>query len=84
MEHFRNSKFACDNDEYMPVLFSPPRDGKTCTDPSTIGGGGGGGSFSSSSIENITSGMSLIRFPSTTSDDPDDDSNDGDHHHPHI
>lgn len=32
-EHFKNSKFACDNDEYMPVVFSPPRDGKQLTDP---------------------------------------------------
>ncbi|XP_020262280.1 protein terminal ear1 homolog [Asparagus officinalis] len=26
-EHFRNSKFACDNDEYLPVVFEPARDG---------------------------------------------------------
>ncbi|RWV89899.1 hypothetical protein BHE74_00057379 [Ensete ventricosum] len=32
-EHFRNSKFACDNDEYMPVVFSPPRDGRRLTEP---------------------------------------------------
>ncbi|WOK94520.1 hypothetical protein Cni_G03224 [Canna indica] len=32
-EHFRNSKFACDNDEYMPVVFSPPRDGRELTEP---------------------------------------------------
>ncbi|XP_074563483.1 protein terminal ear1 homolog [Curcuma longa] len=32
-EHFKNTKFACDNDEYMPVVFSPPRDGKQLTDP---------------------------------------------------
>jgi hypothetical protein len=38
-EHFKNSKFACDNDEYMPVVFSPPRDGKqNLTEPVTIGG----------------------------------------------
>ncbi|KAG1363359.1 Protein terminal ear1 [Cocos nucifera] len=39
-EHFKNSKFACDNDEYMPVIFSPPRDGKQLTDPVPIGGRG--------------------------------------------
>ncbi|KAE9587792.1 hypothetical protein Lal_00022043 [Lupinus albus] len=27
-EHFKNSKFPCEVDHYMPVLFSPPRDGK--------------------------------------------------------
>jgi hypothetical protein len=38
-EHFKNSKFACDNDEYMPVVFSPPRDGKqNLTEPVAIGG----------------------------------------------
>ncbi|KAJ4748583.1 terminal EAR1-like 1 [Rhynchospora pubera] len=38
-EHFKNSKFACDNDEYMPVVFSPPRDGKQhLTEPVAIGG----------------------------------------------
>ncbi|XP_073100779.1 protein terminal ear1 homolog isoform X2 [Elaeis guineensis] len=39
-EHFKNSKFACDNDEYMPVIFSPPRDGRQLTDPFPIGGRG--------------------------------------------
>ncbi|XP_042466922.1 protein terminal ear1 homolog [Zingiber officinale] len=32
-EHFKNTKFACDNEEYMPVIFSPPRDGKQLTEP---------------------------------------------------
>ncbi|KAJ0972473.1 hypothetical protein J5N97_020432 [Dioscorea zingiberensis] len=36
-EHFKSSKFACDDDEYMPVSFSPPRDGKQLTDPTPIG-----------------------------------------------
>ncbi|XP_055810415.1 protein terminal ear1 homolog isoform X2 [Solanum dulcamara] len=26
-EHFKNSKFPCEADEYMPVIFTPPRDG---------------------------------------------------------
>ncbi|KAG1358920.1 Protein terminal ear1 [Cocos nucifera] len=39
-EHFKNSKFACDNDEYMPVIFSPPRDGRQLTEPVPIGGRG--------------------------------------------
>ncbi|ERN13685.1 protein terminal ear1 [Amborella trichopoda] len=37
-EHFRNSKFACDIDEYLPVVFSPPRDGKSLTPPLPICG----------------------------------------------
>ncbi|CAA6664128.1 unnamed protein product [Spirodela intermedia] len=40
-EHFKNSKFACDTDEYMPVVFSPPRDGKTLSAPTPIGSRGG-------------------------------------------
>ncbi|XP_068664772.1 protein terminal ear1 homolog isoform X2 [Aristolochia californica] len=32
-EHFRNSKFACDTDEFLPVVLSPPRDGKRLTEP---------------------------------------------------
>ncbi|CAH9132013.1 unnamed protein product [Cuscuta epithymum] len=35
-EHFKNSKFPRDAEEYMPVVFSPPRDGKTLTDPVPI------------------------------------------------
>ncbi|CAN6464399.1 unnamed protein product [Victoria cruziana] len=37
-EHFKNSKFACDTDEYLPVIFSPPRDGKQLSEPMAIGG----------------------------------------------
>ncbi|RZC61557.1 hypothetical protein C5167_023312 [Papaver somniferum] len=36
-EHFNNSKFACDKDDYLPVIFSPPRDGKQLTDPIAVG-----------------------------------------------
>ncbi|MCO5554589.1 hypothetical protein L7F22_008120 [Adiantum nelumboides] len=27
-EHFKNSRFVCDMDEYLPVKFSPPRSGR--------------------------------------------------------
>ncbi|KAK4429734.1 protein terminal ear1 [Sesamum alatum] len=37
-EHFKNSKFPGDAEEYMPVVFSPPRDGRTLTDPIPIVG----------------------------------------------
>ncbi|CAI9785114.1 unnamed protein product [Fraxinus pennsylvanica] len=50
-EHFKNSKFPEDAEEYMPVLFSPPRDGLRLTEPMPIvtGGGCGGRSISSGS-----------------------------------
>ncbi|KAL8156996.1 hypothetical protein AgCh_001920 [Apium graveolens] len=35
-EHFKSSKFPCDAEEYMPVVFSPPRDGHTLTNPVPI------------------------------------------------
>lgn len=37
-EHFKNSKFACETDEYLPVLFEPARDGKQLSAPMPIGG----------------------------------------------
>nr|XP_016440927.1 PREDICTED: protein terminal ear1 homolog [Nicotiana tabacum] len=39
-EHFKNSKFPCEAEEYMPVIFSPPRDGKLLTEAVPIVGGG--------------------------------------------
>lgn len=39
-DHFKNSKFPCEAEEYMPVIFSPPRDGKYLTEPNPIVGGG--------------------------------------------
>ncbi|KAL9151623.1 hypothetical protein ABFS82_11G063600 [Erythranthe guttata] len=52
-EHFKNSKFpAGEAEEYMPVTFSPPRDGVAVPDPVPIVGGRsviGGGSPSPSS-----------------------------------
>ncbi|XP_076927923.1 protein terminal ear1-like [Bidens hawaiensis] len=32
-EHFKNSKFPDSPEEYMPVVFTPPRDGRTLTEP---------------------------------------------------
>ncbi|KAJ4972916.1 hypothetical protein NE237_006090 [Protea cynaroides] len=37
-EHFKNSQFACEIGEYLPVVFTPPRDGKQLTEPVAIGG----------------------------------------------
>lgn len=35
-EHFKNSKFPRDAEEYMPVMFMPPRDGRRLTEPVPI------------------------------------------------
>ncbi|XP_057948355.1 protein terminal ear1 homolog [Malania oleifera] len=32
-EHFRNSKFGSVTDDYLPVVFAPPRDGRQLTEP---------------------------------------------------
>lgn len=37
-EHFKNSKFPSEMDHYLPVVFSPPRDGKQLTEPQPIAG----------------------------------------------
>lgn len=38
VEHFKVSIFPCDSDDYLPVVFSPPRDGSaSCPEPKTIG-----------------------------------------------
>ncbi|XP_020539261.1 protein terminal ear1 isoform X2 [Jatropha curcas] len=37
-EHFKNSKFPCEMDHYLPVVFSPPRDGRQLSDPQPIVG----------------------------------------------
>ncbi|KAL2650012.1 hypothetical protein R1flu_018140 [Riccia fluitans] len=37
-EHFRNSRFACDTDEYLPLVFSPPRTGLVCPPPIVAAG----------------------------------------------
>ncbi|KAJ1386160.1 Terminal EAR1-like, RNA recognition motif 3 [Sesbania bispinosa] len=36
-EHFKNSKFPYEMEQYLPVVFSPPRDGKQLTEPLPIG-----------------------------------------------
>ncbi|KAF5741120.1 protein terminal ear1-like [Tripterygium wilfordii] len=37
-EHFKNSKFPCEMDHYLPVVFSPPRDGRQLTEPLPVVG----------------------------------------------
>lgn len=35
-EHFKNSRFACDTDDYLPLIFRPPRNGKNSSFPATV------------------------------------------------
>lgn len=35
-EHFKNSRFACDTDDYLPLIFRPPRNGKNSSLPATV------------------------------------------------
>ncbi|GLU06122.1 hypothetical protein SLE2022_231800 [Rubroshorea leprosula] len=58
-EHFKNSKFPCELEHYLPVVFSPPRDGKQLSEPVPIVG----------QKQHITSGSSS----KATDDDDDDD-----------
>ena len=37
-EHFKNSRFPCEAEEYMPVVFEPPRDGRRLTEATPIVG----------------------------------------------
>ncbi|XP_077214030.1 uncharacterized protein LOC143848858 [Tasmannia lanceolata] len=38
VDHFRNSSFPCDSDEFLPILLTPPRNGSTsCPSPNLIG-----------------------------------------------
>ncbi|XP_071740116.1 protein terminal ear1 homolog [Rutidosis leptorrhynchoides] len=54
-EHFKNSKFPREAEEYMPVAFSPPRDGRTLTHPMPITGGSTTITFSTSSSSSSSS-----------------------------
>ncbi|KAJ8645825.1 hypothetical protein MRB53_007573 [Persea americana] len=72
-EHFKNSKFACDTDEYMPVAFSPPRDGKQLTEPVAIGGQASSSNASKKVVVSSSSGSSK----KSEEDDDHDPSSDG-------
>lgn len=37
-DHFRNSRFACDTNEFLPLAFDPPRNGNNLTDKIVMGG----------------------------------------------
>ncbi|KAK8454283.1 hypothetical protein SEVIR_5G426500v4 [Setaria viridis] len=71
-EHFKNSKFPCDSDEYLPVAFSPPRDGNLLTEPVPIVGRSPAASSSSppksptASIDPLT--QQLMPAPSSSGD----------------
>ncbi|KAI3497652.1 hypothetical protein L1887_33106 [Cichorium endivia] len=55
-EHFKNSKFPREAEEYMPVVFTPPRDGRTLTEPMPIVGRSSNVTSSSSSMSSEVGG----------------------------
>ncbi|GJM92138.1 hypothetical protein PR202_ga08572 [Eleusine coracana subsp. coracana] len=65
-EHFKNSKFPCESDEYLPVSFSPPRDGKQLTEPVPIVGRSPAPSSASMSVDPLT--QELMPPPSSSGD----------------
>ncbi|KAH9606169.1 hypothetical protein KSS87_014484 [Heliosperma pusillum] len=73
-EHFKNSKFACENDEYMPVVFNPPRDGRHVPAPLPI-------VFSNSLAHNTIHDPDIGDFTSTNSTITIPSSDDYDHDH---
>ncbi|KAK7306181.1 hypothetical protein VNO77_44107 [Canavalia gladiata] len=73
-EHFKNSKFPCEMEHYLPVVFSPPRDGRELTEPLPIVGNKQSGGIS------ITIGVpncDEMENGGSCSDDDDDDSKSG-------
>ncbi|KAK9934523.1 hypothetical protein M0R45_021663 [Rubus argutus] len=77
-EHFKNSKFPSEMDHYLPVVFSPPRDGKLLTDPLPIfGAQNKSGSNSSSSSSNHPITLLLPPSHHHNHDDMDSDHRNG-------
>ncbi|KAM0984268.1 protein terminal ear1-like [Malus sylvestris] len=63
-EHFKNSKFPCDMEHYLPVVFSPPRDGKQLTEPlPSVGLGVQINNKTHSSTTSSSSSISLLLPP---------------------
>nr|XP_043627048.1 protein terminal ear1 homolog [Erigeron canadensis] len=57
-DHFKNSKFPREAEEYMPVVFTPPRDGRIVSDPTPIIGRGGSSNSNSIATTTVTSSSS--------------------------
>ncbi|KAI8526967.1 hypothetical protein RHMOL_Rhmol12G0039900 [Rhododendron molle] len=69
-EHFRNSKFPGEADEYLPVVFSPPRDGSSqLTDPTPIVGRSSINAIQSPSAVSSSNSNSSSREPNDGNDD---------------
>ncbi|KAG5520744.1 hypothetical protein RHGRI_033356 [Rhododendron griersonianum] len=69
-EHFRNSKFPGEADEYLPVVFSPPRDGGSqLTDPTPIVGRSSINAVQSPSAVSSSNSNSSSREPNDGNDD---------------
>lgn len=64
-DHFKNSKFPCELEHYLPVVFSPPRDGKQLTEPAPLVG------------LNLERLLSVSGSSSRATDDDDDDETGG-------
>ncbi|KAJ0037699.1 hypothetical protein Pint_23596 [Pistacia integerrima] len=64
-EHFKNSKFPSEMDHYLPVVFSPPRDGRQLTEPLPIVG--------QNKHQQLMMIDDSLTNPDTTCDDHDDD-----------
>ncbi|KAL1336537.1 hypothetical protein HN51_030894 [Arachis hypogaea] len=76
-EHFKNSKFPCEMEHYLPVVFSPPRDGKSLTEPLPIVGNNKNNHHHHHSII-IPMAMMNVQNGVQNSDEDDDDFDDDD------
>ncbi|KAD4983237.1 hypothetical protein R6Q59_002909 [Mikania micrantha] len=70
-EHFKNSKFPCETEDYMPMVFMPPRDGRTLTEPVPIVGRCTVAITITSSSSSSSSSMSEDARPSSYSNSND-------------
>ncbi|KAF7839871.1 protein terminal ear1-like [Senna tora] len=59
-EHFKNSKFPCEMEHYLPVVFLPPRDGRQLTEPLPIVGQKQGVSNSKADEDEIADGEERV------------------------
>ncbi|KAI3501828.1 hypothetical protein L1887_29854 [Cichorium endivia] len=77
-EHFKNSRFPCEAEEYMPVVFDPPRDGRRLTEPlPVVGRSIVTSSDHDSSLTDVESCKSSYNNAVVVEDVNSDDTNDG-------
>ena len=68
-DHFRNSRFACDTDEYLPLVFVPPRNGIEFPLP-RVAAGQSGPSTRGGRTDGRTGSGSVRRASSSSVEDP--------------